>query len=147
MTTYMEDLTEGLKIETERRVISAADIDAFVELSGDRNPLHTDDDHARAAGFAGRIAHGLLVLSIESGLSSEADAWAMGTYLEESRRFVEPVLPGDEIHSVSEVTGVRRSTSKPDRGIVTLHVETRNQRDEVVLEGTDVIMVGARGGV
>jgi acyl dehydratase len=146
MTVYLEDLTEGLKIETERRVVTAADIDAFVELSGDRNPLHTDDEYARAAGFAGRIAHGLLVLSIESGLSSEADDWAMGTYLEESRRFVEPVLPGDEVHSVSEVTGVRRSASKPDRGIVTLHVETRNQRDEVVLEGTDVIMVGARGG-
>ena len=144
MTTYLEDLTEGLKIETERRVVTAADIDAFVELSGDRNPLHTDDEYARAAGFAGRIVHGLLALSIESGLSSEADDWAMGAYLEESRRFVEPVLPGDEIHSVSEVTGLRRSTSKPDRGIVTLHVETRNQRGEVVLEGTDVIMVGAR---
>src|SRR5512141_901778 len=103
MTTYLEDLTEGLKIEPERRVVTAADIDAFVELSGDRNPLHTDDDHARAAGVAGRIAHGLLVLSVESGLSSEADDWAIGTYLEESRRFVEPVLPGDEISSVSEV--------------------------------------------
>ncbi len=145
MTTYLEDLTEGLKIETERRVVTVGDIDAFVELSGDRNPLHTDDEYARAAGFAGRIAHGLLVQSIESGLSSEADDWAMGTYLEESRRFVEPVLPGDEVHSVSVVTGVRRSTSKPDRGIVTLRVETRNQRDEVVLEGIDVIMVGARG--
>jgi 3-hydroxybutyryl-CoA dehydratase len=145
MTTYLEDLTQGLTIETERRVVTAADIEAFVELSGDRNPLHTDDDAARDAGFAGRIAHGLLVLSIESGLSSEADEWAMGTYLEESRRFVEPVLPGDQIRSVSEVTGLRRSRSQPDRGIVTLRVETRNQRDEVVLEGTDVIMVGARG--
>jgi acyl dehydratase len=145
MTTYLEDLTDGLRIETERRVVSAADIDAFCELSGDRNPLHTDDEHARAAGFAGRIAHGMLVLSIESGLASEADDWAIGAYLEETRRFVEPVLPGDEIHSVATITQTRRSRSKPDRGIVTLHVETRNQRDEVVLEGTDVIMVGARG--
>ena len=69
MTTYLEDLSEGLTIETERRVVSAADIDAFVELSGDRNPLHTDDVYARAAGFFGRVAHGLLVLSVESGLS------------------------------------------------------------------------------
>jgi len=144
MTTYLEDVSAGLRIESERRVVTAADIDAFVELSGDRNPLHTEDAYARDAGFAGRIAHGLLVLSIESGLASEADDWAIGTYLEETRRFVEPVLPGDEIHSVSEVTEVRRSRSKPDRGIVTLRVETRNQRDEVVLDGTDVIMVGAR---
>lgn len=145
MTTYLEDLAEGQTIETERRVVSAADIDAFCELSGDRNPLHTDDDHARAAGFAGRIAHGMLVLSIASGLRSDEDDWAIGAYLEETRRFVEPVLPGDEIHSVSEITEVRRSRSKPDRGIVTLRVATRNQRDEVVLEGTDVVLVGARG--
>jgi 3-hydroxybutyryl-CoA dehydratase len=144
VTTYLEDLSEGLRIETERRVVTAADIDAFVELSGDRNPLHTDDAYARGVGFAGRIAHGLLVLSVESGLSSEADDWAIRTYLEETRRFVEPVLPGDEVRSVSEVTEIRRSRSKPDRGSVTLHVETRNQRDEIVLEGTDVIMVGAR---
>ena len=145
MTTYLQDLAEGQRIESERRVVSAADIDAFCELSGDRNPLHTDDEHARAAGFTGRIAHGLLVLSIASGLGSEEDDWAIGAYLEESRRFVEPVLPGDEIHSVSEITEVRRSRSKPDRGIVTLQVATRNQRDEIVLEGTDVVLVGARG--
>ena len=145
MTTYLEDLAEGQKIETERRVVTAADIDAFCDLSGDRNPLHTDDEHARTAGFAGRIAHGLLVLSIASGLGSEEDDWAIGAYLEETRRFVEPVLPGDEIRSVSEITEVRRSRSKPDRGVVTLHVATRNQRDEIVLEGTDVVLVGARG--
>jgi acyl dehydratase len=144
VTQYLEDLSAGLRIETERRVVTAADIDAFVELSGDDSPLHTDDAYARGVGFAGRTAHGLLVLSMESGLSSDADDWAMGTYLEETRRFVEPVLPGDEIYSVSEVTEVRRSRSKPDRGIVTLRVETRNQRGEIVLEGTDVIMVGAR---
>jgi acyl dehydratase len=144
VTQYLEDLSAGLRIETERRVVTAADIDAFVELSGDDSPLHTDDAYARGVGFAGCIAHGLLVLSMESGLSSDADDWAMGTYLEETRRFVEPVLPGDEIYSVSEVTEVRRSRSKPDRGIVTLRVETRNQRGEIVLEGTDVIMVGAR---
>jgi acyl dehydratase len=144
MTTYLQDLAEGQRIVTERRVVSAADIDAFCELSGDHNPLHTDDEQARAAGFAGRIAHGLLVLSIATGLGSEEDDWAIGAYLEESRRFVEPVLPGDEIHSVSEITEVRRSRSKPDRGIVTLHVATRNQRDEIVLEGTDVVLVGAR---
>jgi acyl dehydratase len=144
VTTYLEELSEGLRFETYRRVVTAADIDAFVELSGDANPLHTDDEYARSVGFAGRIAHGLLVLSVESGLSSDADDWAIGTYLEETRRFVEPVLPGDEIYSVSEVTEVRRSRSKPDRGIVTLRVETRNQRDEIVIEGSDVIMVGAR---
>jgi acyl dehydratase len=124
--------------------VSLADIEEFCDLSGDRNPLHTDDERAREAGFAGRIAHGLLVVSIASGLASEEDEWAIGAYLEESRRFVEPVLPGDAIRSVSRVTDVRRSRSKPDRGIVTLAVQTLNQRDEIVLEGTDVVLVGSR---
>jgi acyl dehydratase len=145
VTTYLEDLHEGLRIESQPRIVTGDDIDAFVELSGDRNPLHIDDEYARGVGFAGRIAHGLLVLSIESGLPSDADDWAIGTYLEESRRFVAVVVPGDEIRSVSEVKEVRRSRSRPDRGIVTVRVETLNQRDEVVLEGTDVVMVGARG--
>ena len=141
---YLEDLVVGQQIVTETRVIGIADIDAFCELSGDRNPLHTDDEHARAAGFAGRIAHGLLVLSIASGLASGEDDWAIGAYMEEWRRFLEPVLPGDTIHTVSRITELRRSGSKPDRGIVTMHVETRNQRDEVVLEGSDVLLIGAR---
>ena len=94
MTTYLEDLAEGQKIESERRVVSAADIDAFCELSGDHNPLHTDDEHARAAGFAGRIAHGLLVLSIATGLRSEEDDWAIGAYLEASTATVAATTGG-----------------------------------------------------
>jgi acyl dehydratase len=145
VTVYLEDLEVGHELVSASRIVTAEDIEAFSELSGDHNPLHLDDEHARGAGFDGRIAHGLLVLSISSGLASDEDDWAIGAYLEESRRFVAPVLPGDEIHTVSRITDVRRSRSKPDRGIVTMHVETRTQRGEVVLEGTDVVLVGASG--
>jgi acyl dehydratase len=145
MTVYLEDLAEGHEVVSASRVVATEDIEAFAELSGDHNPLHLDDEHARAAGFDGRIAHGLLVLSISSGLGSEEDDWAIGAYLEASRRFVAPVIPGDEVHTVSRITDLRRSRSKPDRGVVTMHVETRNQRGEVVLEGTDIVLVGARG--
>jgi acyl dehydratase len=145
VTVYLEDLEVGHEIVSASRIVSTQDIEAFSELSDDRNPLHLDDEHARAAGFDGRIAHGLLVLSISSGLASEEDDWAIGAYLEESRRFTAPVFPGDEIHTVSRVTEVRRSRSKPDRGVVSMHVETRNQRGEVVVDGIDVVLVGARG--
>jgi 3-hydroxybutyryl-CoA dehydratase len=142
--TYLEDLVVGDEIISVERTITADDIDRFCELSGDRNPLHTDDAHAQAGGFRGRIAHGLLVVSIASGLASDEDAWAIGAYLEASRRFAAPVYPGDAIHTVSRITEIRRSRSDPRRGIVTMRVETRSQRDEVVLEGTDVVLVGAR---
>jgi 3-hydroxybutyryl-CoA dehydratase len=145
MVTYLEDIERGLVLDSEWGTVTADDIAAFCELSGDFNPLHTDDDHARAAGFRERIAHGLLVLSVSSGLRSLGDDWELNAYLEETRRFRAPVYPGDRIRSVSRVADVRRSTSKPDRGIVTLEVEIVNQDGEVVQSGTDVVMVGARG--
>ena len=51
---------------------------------------------------------------------------------------------GDAIRTVSTVTDVRRSRSKPDRGVVTMQVSVLNQRGEVVQEGVDVVLVGAR---
>ena len=92
MTTYLEDLAEGQKIETERRVVSAADIDAFCELSGDHNPLHTDDERARAAGFAGRIAHGLLVLSIGLSLGGTT-GYAINPARDLGPRIAHAILP------------------------------------------------------
>ncbi|HEX6844501.1 MAG TPA: MaoC family dehydratase [Actinomycetota bacterium] len=144
MTTYLEDIAEGLEIVTESHEVSAAEISSFCMVSGDHNPLHTDDVFARSVGYRERIAHGLLIVSITSGLRSLSDDWALNAYLEETRRFRTPVYPGDEIHMVSIVTAVRRSNSDPTRGIVTLTIEVRNQDGDVVQDGTDIVMVGAR---
>jgi acyl dehydratase len=144
VTTYLEDIAVGSVLESGSHTLTASEITAFCLISGDHNPLHTDDAHARTAGFRERIAHGLLVVSIASGLPSSADDWVLNTFLEESRRFRGPVYPGDTIHMISTVTDVRRSRSDPTRGVVTLSVEVRNQRDEIAAEGIDVVMVGAR---
>ena len=85
-----------------------------------------------------------IVASISSGQPTDVDRWALGIYLEASRRFLAPVYAGDAIRTISTVTEVRGSRSKPDRGIVTLHVSVINQRDEIVQEGLDVVLVGAR---
>lgn len=142
---YLNDIAIGLEIVSEARTITAADIEGFCELTGDRNPLHTD---AAAVGdrspYVAPIAHGLLVTSISSGQHSPADEWALGIYLEATRRFVAPVYAGDAIRTVSTVTGSRPSRSDPDRGIVTTSVRVLNQRDEIVQEGTDVVLVDSR---
>ena len=52
-----------------------------------------------------------------------------------------PVRGGDSLHAVSEVMEVRPSRSKPDRGLVVLRTETRNQRDEKVQELTSTLLV------
>jgi acyl dehydratase len=141
---YLEDIEVGQTFRSETRVVTAEDIARFCQVSGDFNTLHTDDTAAHAAGFRERIAHGLLVLSITSGLSDAASDWALNAYLEETRVFVAPVYPGDAIRTVTRVTEVRRSTSRPDRGIVRTAVEVVNQDGEVVQSGIDVAMVAAR---
>lgn len=144
---HLEDIEVGLELVSDLRTVEASDIVAFAELSGDRNPLHLDPTGvAEGSPFELAVAHGLLVTSISSGQATEADRWALGIYLEASRRFVAPVVAGDAIRTISRVTDVRRSRSAPDRGIVTLDVRVENQRGQVVQEGTDVVMVGARQG-
>ena len=86
---------------SEPHTVTSAEITSFCLVSGDRNPLHTDDAYARSMGYRERIAHGLLVVSITSGLPTPADDWSLNAYLEETRRFRAPVYPGDTIRMVS----------------------------------------------
>lgn len=142
---YLHDIEVGLELVSEPRTITGADIEAFAALTGDHNPLHLDPGSvADSSPYDAPIAHGLLITSISSGQTTDADDWALGIYLEESRRFVAPVFADDAVRTVTTVTDVRRSRSKPDRGVVTMRVQVLNQRDELVQEGTDIVLVGAR---
>jgi monoamine oxidase len=143
---HLEDIEVGLELVTEPREVTAHDIAVFADLTGDHNPLHADPAAvAEGSPYDAPIAHGLLVTSIASGQPTAADGWALGIYLEETRRFVAPVYAGDAIRTLSTVTDVRRSRSRPDRGMVTMDVSVVNQRGEVVQAGVDVVLVGARG--
>jgi acyl dehydratase len=67
---YFEDVPLDTKFVTSGRTITEADVVAFAGLSGDYNSLHVDESFAATTPFGGRIAHGLLVLSVASGLST-----------------------------------------------------------------------------
>jgi acyl dehydratase len=143
----LEDLEPGQELRSVGRTVTEADIMAFAGVSGDFNLLHTDELWVREhTPFDGRIAHGLLVLSIVSGLRTPGlDDLEVIAYLEETRRFSAPTYPGDTVHAVWRVESARPSASRPGMGVLTLAVEVRNQRDEVVQAGTDVLLVGSRG--
>ena len=144
---HLEDIEVGSVLESAARLVTAHDIAAFADLTGDRSPLHVDPAAvAEGSPYGAPIAHGLLVTSLSSGQKTAADDWALGIYLEESRTFTKPVYAGDSIRTISRVTDVRRSRSSPDRGIVRLDVRVVNQRDEAVQTGIDVVLVGARPG-
>jgi 3-hydroxybutyryl-CoA dehydratase len=142
---YLEDIEEGLEMASARRTVTEADIINFAGLSGDFNPLHTDEVFAREeTPFSGRIAHGLLVLSIADGLRNPFDDWAHLAWLDVQRSFLGPTYPGDTIHAVRRVEEVRRSASRPGTGVVTVAIEVVKQDGTVVQRGRDVLLVATR---
>jgi 3-hydroxybutyryl-CoA dehydratase len=141
---HLEEIEVGTSFRTGRRTVTEADIVAFAGVSGDFNPLHTDEIFAREeTPFAGRIAHGPLVLSMSYGLSSVRDQWKILALVECQRRFRAPVYPGDTVWAVYEVLETRPSDSRPGAGFVRLGVQVHSDRGHVVQEGHDVVMVAS----
>jgi acyl dehydratase len=132
--TY-EEWELGAVYETQARTITEADVVTFAGLSGDFNPIHTDAETAKATPFGERIAHGLLVVAISTGMANQTGLMAGTTIalLEHNIKYKNPVKFGDTVHLRMEVTG-KRETSKPDRGIVIMAAQMLNQRDEVVVD-------------
>jgi len=91
-----DELSEGQSCEVER-TISDEDIDAFAAASGDHNPLHTDAEFARAAGFPDRIAHGMLLASWISAALAEHLPGRGTVYLRQSLEFRHAAVPGDRL--------------------------------------------------
>jgi acyl dehydratase len=142
---YFEDIQVGDEYVSPGRTITEADIVAFAGLSGDYNVLHTDAEYMKTSIFGERIAHGLLGLSISSGLGSRAIVRPFATiaFLGLRWRFKGPIKIGDTIKVRMRVSD-KKETSKPDRGIVTLQRSVLNQRGEVVQEGDTELMIERR---
>src|ERR671934_2100489 len=114
---YLEDLSVGLEFATARRTLTEADITAFAGISGDFDPLHMDELFVKEhTPFRGRIAHGLLVLAISSGLKSELDRVQSVAYLEERREVVAPACPGGTIQAPGAIDEVRPSRARAGTG-------------------------------
>lgn len=142
MAMHFEDFQVGDEFVTSARTIAEADIVNFAGVSGDFNPLHTDVEYARSVGFEGRLAHGALVFSVVTGLIArmgllEGTAVA---FLELTWRFKGPVLSGDTIRA-RLTTRELRPTKRTDRGVLIRDIAVLNQRDEVVQEGTQTLLV------
>jgi acyl dehydratase len=132
---YFDDFSVGMEFVTSARRLGRADIQAFADLTGDDNPLHTDPAFAQSTRFGEVVAHGLLGTSVAIGLIAELGI-VTGTVLallEVNCRFLRPILATDEIHARVVITRMRE-TSKPAEGILWRGVELVNQRGEVTQE-------------
>jgi len=145
---YFEDFEIDREYVTRSRTITEADVVAFAGLSGDFNPLHTDEEFAKKTMFGTRIAHGLLGLSIASGLINQMGI-AEGTvmaFLGMTWNFKGVLKFGDTI-TVRQRVADRRETSRQDRGILRMAISVINQHGEVVQEGEHTLMIKRRGSV
>jgi acyl dehydratase len=146
---YWEEWEVGRQFVSAGRTVTEADIVAFAGLSGDYNPLHTNEEFAKQTDFGGRIAHGPLVYAIAAGLLFQLHLYddTLIAFLGfEDLRFTKPVKPGDTIHARVTVTE-RRETSRPERGIMKRRLEVLNQRGEVVQEGVQAFLLKRQSGL
>ena len=122
--------------QTARRTrkVTARDIELFTEMTGDRNPLHYDDELAKASRFGGIIVQGGVTTGLLNALVAE-DLPGPGTvFLHVDWSFRAPVAPGDEITAEAEVLEVR-----DDKPISKLRTTITNQDGAVVLDGTALV--------
>lgn len=134
---YFEEFEDGTTITTAARTITEADLVNFAGVSGDFNSIHTDEQYSRQSFFEQRVAHGLLVLSVASGLAMRTGlmegtviAWRdIGDW-----RFSQPVFIGDTIHATLEVIE-RKPMPRLGGGRVELKVAIHNQDGQTVMRG------------
>ncbi len=142
-----DDLTEGDEAVSAGRTITETDVVSFCGLSGDFNWFHTDAERAKESVFGQRVAHGMLVASIATGLQVEkmepkvATAAFMGL---SDWQFRAPVFFGDTIR-VKRTIGEKEEHKSPTMGRVVYEVEVLNQEDKVVQKGKWNMLISRKG--
>lgn len=142
---YFDDVHIGQEWESLGRTVTESDIVSFAGLSGDFNPIHVDHEFCKKTMFRKPIAHGLLVLSIGSGLGMMFPAMRTLAFIAiQDWKFLEPVYVGDTIHIGAKVLG-KEERSRGRRGVITWHRKIVNQNNKIVEEGTIITLVEGRG--
>ena len=118
------------------KTISDDDIRAFADATGDRNPLHLDEEFARQTRFGRRIAHGMLSASLISAVIANELPGQGSIYLGQTLQFVLPVFLGDTVTARVTVSAIRE-----DKPILKLETVCTNQRNEVVIRGEATVLV------
>ncbi len=142
---YFDDVEVGQEWESLGRTVTEADIVNFAGLSGDFNPIHIDHQFARMTPFRRPIAHGLLVLSIASGLGQYCPPMRTLAFLGMREwEFKEPVFIGDTVHARARIVQ-KEARGRGRRGVITWHRQIFNQDNKVVQQGIIITLVEGRG--
>jgi acyl dehydratase len=143
---YFEEFEPGQEILTAGRTVTETDIVHFAGLSGDFTQIHVDVEYSRKTMIGQRIAHGLLIASIASGLAVQTGVLE-GTVIVFREiaewKFIKPVFIGDTIQGVLRVKETKEMR-RAGGGLVTIDFEVKNQREEVVNRGVWIVLVAGR---
>lgn len=141
---YYEDLNVGDEHLSTGRTVTETDVISFAGLSGDFNNMHIDEEFAKKTVFGTRVAHGLCVLSIASGLWFTMPRLATIAFMGlEDWRFSGAVKFGDTIR-ITRKLAEKKEHKRPNMGFLTFEVNVHNQNEEVVQKGKWVILVQRR---
>jgi acyl dehydratase len=143
MGLYFEEFFVGQKLNTQKRTISEDDIMTFARLTGDDNRIHTDPEFSKTTMFGKQIAHGLLGLSVASGLAWQTgilDGTVIAFREVNDWKFVKPVFIGDTIHVELEVKETK-ALPRIGGGSVTIALEVKNQSEEVCHRGQWTVLM------
>ena len=140
---YFEEFEIGHRVVSPARTITETDVVNFAGISGDWNSIHTDAEYAKSTPFEQRVAHGLLIMAVISGLAVRTSVME-GTVLTfreiESWKFSLPVFIGDTIHVVLEVVETKK-LPRIGGGSIKLSVDVRNQEDKTVMKGRWIALI------
>ncbi len=141
--TY-DEFEMGAVYPSQARTVTEADVANFAGLSGDFNPLHTDAEFAKTTPMGERIAHGVLILAMATGMANWMGIFEGTTLalMEQVTRYKGAVKFGDTIRLEMEVIE-KKPTSKPEKGVVKFAIRVKNQRDENVVEGEWTLLMKA----
>jgi 3-hydroxybutyryl-CoA dehydratase len=143
---YFEEFQLGQQFTTPARTVTESDIVNFAGLSGDYNQIHTNAELAKSTPYGQRIAHGLLVLSIASGLAMRSGVLE-GTVLAfreiNEWKFIKPVFIGDTVQ-VEITTAETKALPRIGGGAIVLGLVVKNQQDETVMKGRWTVLVVSR---
>ncbi len=122
--------TQATRVHT----ITEADIVSFANISGDRNPIHLDDEYAARSTFGKRIAHGFLTGAFISAVIGMDLPGTGSIYLGQTLKFLAPVFIGDTVTVKAEVIALRE-----EKRLITLRTDCINQKGIMVLTGEATI--------
>ena len=143
---YFEEFEVGQRFYSAGRTITESDIVSFAGLSGDYNQIHTDAEFANGTPYGQRIAHGLLVTSIASGLIAQSGL-IEGTVLAfreiNNWKFATPTYIGDTVHVETEITGTK-ALRRLGGGSVEIAISVKKQNADVVMKGSWTVLIISR---